>query len=179
MKNSNAFILLLISVGLFYTVISPRYEKVQSLKSQETQYKDILANVKALSERRDDLAVKFGNVPPNEVARVEKILPSTVDTVNLAMNFDSIASRYGISIKSIRVAESEDAGSTIIQSDGGKAYDDVTVSFSFTSTYPNFKRFLADIEKSLRLIDVKSVSFTTTVSGIYEFDVSVRTYWLK
>lgn len=180
MKNSTAFILLLISVGLFYTIISPRWEKVQGLRSQEAQYKEILANVESLSARRDDLEVKFGNVPPTEVARLEKILPSTVDTVALAMNFDSIASRYGISIKSIRTVESQvDTGSGIIQSSGAEPYGSVVVSFSFVSTYPNFKRFLADIEKSLRIIDVKSVSFATTESGIYEFQIAVQTYWLK
>lgn len=180
MKNSTAFILLLISVGLVYTIILPRYEKVEALMREQGQYRDILSNVEALSDRRDDLEVKYENTSPSEVSRLEKILPATVDTVNLAMNFDSIAARYGISIKSIRTVEArEDAGTAIVQGTGGKPYDRVTISFSFVSTYQNFRRFLEDIEKSLRVIDVKSVSFQTTESGIYEFDVSVVTYWLK
>ena len=180
MKNSTAFILLLLSVGLFYAVFMPRYEKVQGLVSQQDQYKEVLANVSQLGQIRDDLEVKYQNTPAQEVARLEKILPSNVDTVNLAMNFDSIAARYGISIKSIRTVESKvDTGSGIIQTNGNKPYERVTVSFSFISTYENFRKFMTDIEKSLRIIDVKSVSFQTTESGIYEFQVSVQTYWLK
>lgn len=172
--------MLLLSVGLIYAVFMPRYEKVQGLMNQEKQYKEILDNVSALSDIRDDLEVKYENLPQAEVARLEKILPSNVDTVNLAMNFDSIAARYGISIKSIRTVESKtDTGTSIVQSSDKKPYQRVTVSFSFISTYPNFRKFMADIEKSLRLIDVKSVAFQTTESGIYEFQVSVETYWLK
>jgi Tfp pilus assembly protein PilO len=180
MKNSTSFMLLLIAVGLFYVVISPRYEKVQALRDQSAQYKNILANVEALSDTRDDLKAKYDNMPSDEVARLEKILPSDVDTVNLAMNFDAIASKYGISIKSVRTVESKaDAGTSIVQSSGVRPYDRVTVSFSFVSTYANFRKFMSDIEKSLRVIDVKSVAFQTTESGIYEFQVSVQTYWLK
>ena len=180
MKNSTSFILLLISVGLFYAFILPRYDSVQLLRSQSAQYKDILANVSALSAKRDDLEVKYENIPPMEVARLEKILPDNVDTVNLAMNFDSIAARYGISIKSIRTIDTKvDTGTTVIQAVSKKPYQAVTVSFSFISTYANFRKFMRDIEQSLRIIDVKSVSFQTTESGIYEFQVSVQTYWLR
>ena len=180
MKNSTSFILLLLSVGLFYAVISPRYEKVKLLQNQANQYKNILASVADLSAKRDDLQVKYDNTPPNEIARLEKILPSNVDTVNLAMNFDSIAARYGISIKSIRTIEDKvDTGTTIIQAGSNKPYTAVTVSFSFISTYANFRKFMADIEQSLRIIDVKSVSFQATENGVYEFQVSVETYWLK
>lgn len=180
MKNSTAFILLLISIGLFYTFVSPHYEKVSTLRGQASQYKDILANVSALAAKRDDLNVKLKNTPPTEVAKLEKILPDNVDTVNLAMTFDSIAARYGISIKSIRTVESKtDTGTSIIQTGKARPYDKVTVSFSFISTYANFRKFMADIEQSLRIIDVKSVAFQATDSGIYEYQVSVDTYWLK
>jgi Tfp pilus assembly protein PilO len=180
MKNTTAFILLLLSVGLFYAVFMPRYEKVQGLMNQQGQYREVLNNVSELSEIRDDLEVKYQNTPAQEIARLEKILPANVDTVNLAMNFDSIAARYGISIKSIRTVESKaEIGTSIVQGNGNKPYDRVTVSFSFISTYDNFRKFMADIEKSLRVIDVKSVSFQATESGIYEFQVSVQTYWLK
>lgn len=180
MKNSTALILLLISIGLFYTFISPHYDMVQTLRGQSAQYSKILDNVSALTATRDDLTVKLQNTPATEIAKLEKILPDNVDTVNLAMTFDSIAARYGISIKSIRTVESKtDTGTSIVQSTGAKPYDKITVSFSFVSTYDNFRKFMSDIENSLRIIDVKSVAFQTTESGIYEYQVSVDTYWLK
>ena len=179
MKNTTALILLLISIGLFYTVISPHYATVQTLSAQSSKYKDILASVSALTATRDDLSVKLANMPATEVAKLEKILPDNVDTVNLAMTFDSIASRYGISIKSVRTVEAKTDTGTSIVAASPVPYEKVTVSFSFVSTYDNFRKFMSDIEQSLRIIDVKSVSFQSTDSGIYEYQVSVDTYWLK
>ncbi|MBX4198978.1 type 4a pilus biogenesis protein PilO [Candidatus Parcubacteria bacterium] len=179
MKNSTSLILLLISIGLFYTFISPHYDTVGTLRAQSGKYEDILASVSALTATRDDLSVKLANMPPTEVAKLEKILPDNVDTVNLAMTFDSIAARYGISIKSVRTVEVKtDTGTGIVQA-SANPYEKVTVSFSFVSTYPNFRKFMADIEQSLRIIDVKSVTFQATDSGLYEYQVSVDTYWLK
>lgn len=179
MKNTTGIILILVSIGLFYTFVSPHYDKVKILRNQSTQYKNILANVSDLAKKRDDLEAKYNNTPEQEIARLEKILPGNVDTVNLAMTFDSIAARYGISIKSIRaVDKKDDLGTAIVQSNNAP-YDAVTVSFSFISTYPNFRKFMADIETSLRIIDMKSVAFQATESGLYEFQVSVDTYWLK
>lgn len=179
MKNSTAFILLLLSVGLFYTFISPHYATVQALGSQADQYKSILANVSELSAKRDDLNVKYQNVPQDEVARLEKILPDNVDTVDLAMNLDSIASRYGISIKNVQTEATGGQSGAIVQSDGGQPYNAVTVSFTFVSTYANFRKFLNDIEKSLRIIDIHTLTFQAGESGLYEFHIAVDTYWLK
>lgn len=178
MKNSTAFILLLISVGLFYTFVSPHYAEVGVLQDQSSQYKNILANVSGLGAKRDNLNVKYENTPPEEIARLEKILPGNVDTVELASNFDSIASRYGISIKQINTEESQ-GGTTIVQGDNGQPYNAVTVSFTLVATYSNFRKFMADVEQSLRIIDVKALTFQSTDNGLYEFHVSIDTYWLK
>lgn len=180
MRNTTSFILLLLSVALFYTFISPHYDKVRALRIQSAEYKGILANVAELWKKRDDLQVKYNNTPIEEVTRLEKVLPDNVDTVNLAMNFDSIASKYGISIKTIRTVEQlNEASGEIVQGTDGKPYQSVIVTFTFVSTYQNFRRFMEDIEKSLRIIDVKSVSFEAADTGLYDFQVAVQTYWLK
>ncbi|MEK7194173.1 MAG: type 4a pilus biogenesis protein PilO [Patescibacteria group bacterium] len=180
MKNSTALILLLLSVGLFYSFILPYYDKVTALRAQSSQYKEILTNVSELGKKRDDFEVKYSNIPQSEISRLEKVLPGNVDTVTLAMNFDSIASKYGISIKSIRtVDQTADVNSGIVQEDLSKMYKAVTVTFSFVAAYEDFRNFMADIEKSLRIIDVKSVFFDASDTGLYEFLVTVQTYWLK
>jgi len=91
-----------------------------------------------------------------------------------------VASRYGISIKSIKTTtgSSRDTSRIVLPENESK-YDSATISFSFISSYDNFKRLMADVEKSLRIMDVKSVSFQVGESGFYDYQVSVETYWLK
>ncbi len=98
----------------------------------------------------------------------------------IARDLDTIASRYGISIKSVQIEDksSVDARSIVVP-DSALPYEKAFVSFSFISNYANFSKFLADLEKSLRLMDVKSVAFQTGQTGLYEHKIIVQTYWLK
>jgi len=59
-------------------------------------------------------------------------------------------------------------------------YGTLTLSFSTTASYTTFLAFLHDIEESLRLIDITSVQFNSSdLSQLYDYSVSIKTYWLK
>ncbi len=180
MKNSTAFIIILISAGLLYIFILPQYDKVIALQANQAQYKNILQNVSALETKRDELLVKYQNISKQRMEELSKVLPNNIDTVSLAMNLDSIASRYGISIKSIQTAkDNSNNSSTIVVGATTPIYGSVTFTFSFISNYASFRKFMQDIEKSLRITDIQSVSFQSTTNGLYEYQVSIKTYWLK
>jgi hypothetical protein len=59
-------------------------------------------------------------------------------------------------------------------------YGTLTLSFSTTATYTTFLAFMRDLEKSLRLIDIVSVQFASSdTNQLYDYTVSIKTYWLK
>jgi len=180
MKNNTAIILLLLSVGLFYTFTNGQYQNVKELQTLANEYQNVLKNVSAIVSLRDNLLVTYSALPKTEIERMSKVLPDNIDTVRLALDLDSMASRYGISIKSIQTAIGASSNSSlIVLPEYATSYDTATVSLSFVSNYENFKLFLRDIEKSLRIMDIKSISFQVSDSGFYEYQVSVETYWLK
>lgn len=179
MKSTTAIIFILVAIGLFYTVINPHYAKVQGLRVEAAKYSDVLSNVETLNQKRDELLLKYNSIPKEQLSRIEKSLPDHIDSVKLAVDFDSIASKYGISIKNIKTSEKKDDSSGIIQATSIVPYQTVTVNFSFVSTYDNFRKFMRDIESSLRIIDIRSVGFISTDNGLYEYTVSIDTYWLK
>lgn len=180
MKNNTSIVLLLLSIGLFYTFTKDQYKEVKQLSALAGEYKDVLENVSRIVELRDNLLSTYSAIPKTEIERLNKVLPDHVDTVRLALDLDGMASRYGISIKNIQaLAQGSESSNAIILPERASAYDKVTVSFSFISNYENFMRLLADIEKSLRIMDVKTVSFLASDIGLYDHQVSVETYWLK
>ena len=180
MKNNTSIILILLSIGLFYTFTSDQYKDVKKLNTLADKYQDVLKNASAIVELRDSLLIDYEAFPKEEIDRINKILPDNIDTVRLALDLDGIASRHGISIKSIQTVTSSDKGlDRIALPENEGLYGKVTVSLSFISNYNNFMNFLDDIEKSLRIMDVKSVSFQTGDSDMYDYQVSIDTYWLK
>ncbi|MES2214159.1 MAG: type 4a pilus biogenesis protein PilO [Patescibacteria group bacterium] len=180
MKNSTAVVLILVSIGLFYTFTSDQYQKTKDLRTQAARYEDLLANIDSLTAARDTLLVKYQAMPADDVERLSKVLPPSIDTVRLALDFDSIAAKYGISIKNIQTeSKGNDTSGTSGIITGSKAYETTTVSFEFVTSYENFKRFMHDIESSLRIIDVKSLSFDTGDANLSTYKISIETYSLK
>jgi Tfp pilus assembly protein PilO len=180
MKNNAAIILLLLSIGLFYTFTNGQYQDVKTLYALASEYRSALQNVSTITELRDRLLVTYETFPKEDIKRINEVLPDNIDTVQLALDLDSMASRYGISIKSIQTAVgvAENTGLVVLP-DSTKVYETATVSFNFVSNYKDFMRLLADIEKSLRIMNIKSISFQASDSGLYEYKISVETYWLK
>ena len=100
--------------------------------------------------------------------------------MRLALDLDSLASRYGITIKNIQTTmETTDDASLPVLPENVPIYDRAIVSFGFIANYESFIRFMSDLEKNLRIMNIKSITFQATESGLYEYQISVETYWLK
>jgi len=180
MKNSTATILIIISIGLFYTVTSPQYTNVQNLRAEADEYRQVLDGAAAISETTDIIQSKYQNIPKAEIDKLNKVLPDNVDTVRLALDLDGIASQYGITINRVEVDRQLENSANVIDVDSASLpYEKVNVTFTFLSNYSNFIRFLSDLERSLRITNVRTINFQTGESGLYEHRVSIETYWLK
>jgi len=179
MKNNTAIVLLFLSVGISYTFTNDQYQDVKELQALSNKYSETLLNARAIVELRDQLLLTYESLPQADIDRINKALPDKMDTVRLALDLDGIASRYGVTIKSIQTTVvSNDLNSVILPENAG-VYDKATVSFNFVSNYENFTQLVTDLEKNLRIMDLKTVSFQAAESGLYEHQVLVETYWLK
>lgn len=147
--------------------------------AERSGYQEALTNSRALMAKRDGLVSTYNTIPGSDIGRLEELLPDHVDNVRLIMDLSSIASRYGLTLTNIRNIQSGEAakGEIVAESSGiGSA----TLNFSVTAPYSTFQAFLADLEKSLRIVDVNSISFSASENSTdYDFNIGVKTYWLK
>lgn len=180
MTRPTSLVLFLLAIGLFYTFTSPQYAQLKERQVVASEYQSVIANVSSIGETRDKLLINYESIPKAEIDRISKVLPDNADTVRLAVGLDAIASANGISVKNVQMEKSvNDASALLVLPDNAASYQKVTLSFGFVSNYANFMKFLSDLERSLRLMDVKAISFRTTESGLYEYRMTVDTYWLK
>ncbi len=177
MKLLLPLLFLFASGGLFWGFIDPTYADINELKKEEKLYIDALENSKKLQEMRDKLLDQYNSFSTTDLERLEKMLPSHMDNVRLIRDIDGIANRYGMSLRDARV-DSGNSGSDKIDIDTGK-YRSVIVNFTVTTPYKTFLRFLDDLERSLRIVDVVNIEFSSSEKDLYEYRVSVKTYWLK
>ena len=53
------------------------------------------------------------------------------------------------------------------------------MKFNIVASYDSFRSFINDLQESLRIVDISNVSFEATESGYYDYEVTIKTYWIK
>lgn len=194
------FILLIASAGLFFAYVNPTYRGLDVQKAEVARLDEALNKAKELQAIRDKLLAKYNTFSSEDLERLRKLLPDHIDNVRLIIDMDNIASRYGMTITKVGIKRSEetdnDAASSVVSGEAASLQRDFTaperqgtslesplgtvdLSFTVSGTYETFLAFLRDIERSLRLVDIVDLSFTSSKGNFYDFNITIRAYWLR
>ena len=180
-------ILIVISIGTFFMYTDQAYrgtnladgtQSVKGLQAENAQYQEALNNTTAIGQKRGTLVTKMEAITSDNLTRLQALLPDNVDNIKLVIDMNQIAENHALTLKNVKLDTAAGTDQTKIGQDN-KKYGTVGLSFSVSSSYENFQNFLADLEKSLRLVDITDLSVTGNDTGVYDFSVSLKTYWLK
>jgi len=177
MKFFLPILFLLLTGGIFFGYTNPAYVHVKDLQAQQSQYDEALSKARELQSVRDQLVARYNTFSPDDLTKLQKLLPDHVDNVRLILDLDTMASRYGMRVRNVTIdTASQKSDQQIGPSD--KTYESVILSFSISGSYDTFRQYLNDLEHSLRLVDVTGVQFIPNTTGIYDFQIQLQTYWL-
>lgn len=173
MKLVFSSILIILGVALFMVYTDPTYENIKVLRAEEKQFDDAIEKSMELIDIRNSLLGKYNGFSKADLDRVEKLLPDNIDNVRLILDLDGIARSHGVALRNVEV------GQTATTDGQADPLGHVTLTFSVSSPYNTFQEFLQDLESSLRLVDVKTISFEAGDDGdVYTYNVILETYWL-
>lgn len=175
-------ILLAAASGLFALYTNPTYQEIKVLKVQAASYDEALNRSQELRAVRDELLAKRNTFLTSDVQKLERMLPDNVDNIRLIIDINNIAARHQLTLGEVALGSVGDRGGERSASAVGASGDtvgSVTIGFSVAASYEDFLAFLADIEHSLRLVDVESLSFGVEEEGLPSYAFSIRTYWLR
>ncbi len=194
-------ILIGIGVAVFFVFSNPLYNEIGELRVQAASYNEALSNSKTLENERDKLTVKYNSINPDNLIKLQKLLPENIDNIRLILEIEQIATPYGMVLKDIKYGATNALDSTaspfeVVQGGGvspaaSKDYGVWDLEFSTVGTYNNFLNFTKDLEKNLRIVDISSIQFSSNLSGgfnsalnpsfaeSYKYYLKIKTYWLK
>lgn len=195
-----AIVGLVLAGGVFFFYTKPAYDTVQADQAQIAQYDAALDKATQLQTLKQSLLSRYNAFNPNDLERLQKLLPDHVDNVRLILDLDNLAGRYGLALQNVDVSSSDAVTSksqTAIGAIGAsnQKYGSLTLTFGTRGTYDNFVQFVNDLESSLRVVELVSLSVSsdTTNAGagagalaagssagtVYTYNITLRTYWLK
>ncbi len=199
-RNITAILLIILAGGLYYTVTQGMLDETKAIRAVNTQYVSAITNAQQLIKVRDQVLKDYNNLSQDDRERLDKMVPNTVDNIRLIIDLNNIALKHGFSLKGIKAVASTDSQQKNPARSGVAApitgssrslaakdtsaiaiptLDSVTVSFAVTAPYQQFITLLQDLESNLRIMDITRLSLSSNDTGVYEWSVELKTYWLR
>lgn len=185
------YLLILISavVGVFILFIVPEYKTVQQMQADVDTYNASLVTATKLKQSREALVTKYNSISKVDLDNIQTLLPDSVNNIKLIIQIDSLATKNGLTALSgvnYNSDQTKDDKSTAgsAASASKSPYGEFTMTFSTSGPYQNFLSFISDIEQSLRIVDITSISFSSADGQSKDqqgpqYKVAIKTYWLK
>lgn len=171
-----AYLILTLSIG--YAFVYPSFGDVSKLLDQKQKYLDSLETVNNIENKKNELLTKFNEISDVDKKNIETVLPDSLNFVRLISQIDAVAANYGISISRISSKRTSSSGGISTEdTQPQKDYNSSIIGFSFVASYDRFNAFLRDLEKSLRILDIRSAKLETQEDGVYSYDIEFETYW--
>lgn len=178
MSNIISIILIAVSAGTFFLYIDPTYVSIKEARVEKAEYTRALNNSKQLQAERDKFLDKYNAVSAQDMESLLKMLPDNIDNVRLIIDIDEMARDHNLPIGGFR-AETVTESSNVIGA-ARQEYGTLNLSFSLSANYNAFLSFMKDLERSLRILDITAIQFASSdSSSVYDYSVTIRTYWLK
>lgn len=192
MSNLISIFLILTSIGVFFGYINPTYggttgatelqgRSIRELKEEQGRYVDALQKTKEIEQARTGLLEQFARIPANGKERLEKLLPGHIDSVRLIIDINNIAAQYGMTLKNISLDKPDTAAASETSRELGpltERFKAVGLKFSVEGSYDNFRSFVRDLEQSLRLVNIDTISFSSS-EEVYGYSIGISTYHLN
>lgn len=172
-------VLFILAGGVFFGFTDPRYVSIQALTEEYEKLDRATEKMRELNEERAQLQEERNQFSPDDLDRLHKALPDNVDNVKLINDLNGIAERYNMTVRNARVVfETNSSGDIVVDEN---LHGVVSVQFSVSGPYQTFLSFLRKLEQSLRIVDITNISFSSssTDSDFYEYQISLKTYWLR
>jgi Tfp pilus assembly protein PilO len=190
-RNATASILIVLAIGIYFTVTKGFIADIKEVKVVNDQYTSAIANAEQLIKVREQVLKAYNSLTDADRDRLNKMVPGTVDNIRLVIDLTSIGKRHGLTLDNITASTPEKTATPKTTTNTPRVskvpdgtiptptLDSVTVSFSVTAPYLEFISFLQDIEANLRIMDISSLKVAASDKGLYDFDVELKTYWLR
>ena len=169
----------------FFYFTAPVLKEIEGLKVERLKLSAALDNATRLDVRQEELHNLENSIDPDNIAALKQLLPNNIDNVRLIIDINNIAKKRGLTVRNPSIAKEAETGAAAPGAGAGREAREtsdkssVVISFSVSSSYEVLKLFLADLERSLRIVDLESLSFSGNDKNLYDYKINLRTYWLK
>jgi hypothetical protein len=177
-------ILLISSIGLFFSYLSPAYETLAAFQAQEKRLDEALVKFEQVRQKKEDLTKQYVSFKQPDLDRLKVIIPNKIDEVETIIILDKLAQNANLGVASFSIPGSSGSTYAAAPAEGEQLqYGSAGFRIELVGSYENLRSFLYQAEQSLALLDVTELTVESSGDlqlppGFYKFYVTLNTYWL-
>ena len=162
-----SIIFLVAAIAVLFLWGRQLWTDIQTISSDKDAYEAVLARLNVLRKTRDNLLASYNAIPAEDLKRIKNFLPENVNSGMLVVQMSNLAGSSGLSLKNINISPPEERST------------EAMIALALSGDYRSFVSFLKNLEKSLRLIDVSQLSFSSSRDNFYDFNLEAKSYIQK
>ena len=165
---------------IFFAESKSYFGEIKSLRKQVSSYNETINMANKVRKSIDKTLLAYNAILQENVDKIKKMVPPVDESMKLVVQIDDMMRKKGLTLKTIdtrNIASKNSASDS--QNNGGKAAESVFLSINAQGSYESFRFFVEELEKSLRLIDVKAVKINPVGQDNYSFSIEAVSYWRK
>lgn len=176
---------LILSLGIFFAYINPTWSgSIARAKSAIAANNEALAAAKQYSAQQNELAQARDAISPASLTALTTLLPDSVDNVGLILDLNALSARSGLSVANIDVIMSSPGNAASVSAGALPTTSlnpvgSVDLSLSAVGTFAALQTFLTGVERSARILDIRDLVVKGSDTGVYQYQMTLRLYWLR
>ncbi len=168
----------------------PEWNEFRAWQNTNASLQAISAEFDELIRQKDALIRTINTISKGDLERIERSLPRSPQAAELLVFLENAGATANVSLKRVDLVSvtsgSRESGSAaprpggvmLDTKSGAKDISEFPFSVEISGSYGGFKTLLTDLEKSLRIVDVQSLSFgSPALANIFDVNLRAKTYY--
>jgi hypothetical protein len=159
--------LLTLSVAIIFLFIKPAFTEIKTIQDDLLVYSDAVAKAEDYNKQLQQLLATRDSFSANDLTKLERFIPSAIDTLVIMHEIESIFASNNIKVSSLSATEQLESASEVY-AEGEVPLESPEPSVTtqdfvvaFTGNYDALKRMLGALEANVRLLEVIAVQYGT------------------
>lgn len=171
-------VIAILTLGYLLT-FNKEYNKIKSLGTVDYQKK-----INELESKKSNLAQiekvydSYKKISQEEIKKLSIMLPPEKDVPSLFIEMEALARESGLALNSIDVAQAGAVSITAGLAEGSATLNikklNINLKIQGIDSYDRLKLFLGNVEKSIRILDLNSLSYSPAQDS---YGISLVTYY--
>lgn len=175
---------IIIALVVFFSVSKPMFTEIDDIKAQTAQFQEAVDSAQSRNQKLEELINKKQGHDSRDLEYLDALVPQDVDEVKMLVDLKEMAEKHNMLIGNIGVegggtgSPASDASSEVSGAISYNSFSTADITFGLIGTYEQFKSFLADMERSLVLMEVINITFASGEGDLQQYDLTIRAFGL-